>query len=118
MKIRCADIPAQRPPTVCDNIALLANGLASNASIIPIWVLKYPDQHIPIAVNTAISLGVTTPVFINSGTSDIAAPTAPNEVIGNAIASADLNPNRGSIMNLIFSPINGSNRIPSYAAPV
>ena len=103
---------------VCESIALPANGLASKASIIPMCVLKYPLQHIPIAVNTAISLGVIAPDFINSGTRDIAAPTAPNEVIGNAIASGDVNPNNGSIMKLILSPIAGNNFIPSYAAPV
>ena len=65
-------------------------------SIIPICVLKYPLQHIPIAVNTAISLAPISPLFRNSGTSEIAPPTAPNAVIGKAIASADLNPNNGS----------------------
>ena len=91
--------------------------MAFNASIIPTWVLKYPLQHIPIAVNTAISLGVIIPSVINWGTKLIAAPTAPKDVIGNAIASADLNPNNGSSIKLSFSPSIGSNPIPSYAAP-
>ena len=109
VKIRWAEIPAHKPPIVCDNIALLVSSLASNASIIPTCVLKYPLQHIPIAVNTAISLGPIIPSVINWGTKDIAAPTAPKDVIGNAIASWDVNPNKGSNMKLIFSPISGSN---------
>ena len=65
-------------------------------------MLKYPDQHIPIAVNTAMSLGRIAPLLINSGTREMAAPTAPRAVIGKAIASGDLNPNNGSNIKLIF----------------
>ena len=87
--------------------------LASRASIIPTWVLKYPLQHIPIAVNTAISFAVTIPSVINCGTKLIAAPTAPNDVIGKAIASGEVNPNRGSNIKLNFSPITGKILMPS-----
>ena len=92
--------------------------LTPSASIIPMCVLKYPLQHIPIAVNTAISFGPIRPLLKNSGTREIAPPTAPNAVIGKAIASAEWNPNNGSSINLNFSPNQGRNPTPSYAAPV
>ena len=76
-------------------------------------VLKYPLQHIPIAVNTAISFGPIRPLLKNSGTKEIAPPTAPNAVIGKAIASAEWNPNNGSSINLNFSPNQGRNPTPS-----
>ena len=55
---------------------------------------------------------------MNSGTREIAAPTAPSDVIGNEIASGEWKPNSGSIMKLILCPRYGSSFMPSYAAPV
>ena len=59
-----------------------------------------------------MSLAPISPLFRNSGTNEIAPPTAPNAVIGNAIASGDLNPNNGSRINVSFSPNHGKN--PTY----
>ena len=65
-----------------------------------------------------MSFGPIRPFFKNSGTREIAPPTAPKAVIGKAIASADLKPNNGSRINVNFSPNQGRNPTPSYAAPV
>lgn len=59
-----------------------------------VCVLRYPLQHIPIAVNTAISLPVIIPCAKNVFTTDKAAPTAPSDVIGNAINSGFSKPNK------------------------
>ena len=60
------------------------------ADIMPTCVLKYPLQHIHIAVNTAISFAWAMPVLTISGTRPIAAPAAPRAVIGTATAEAEV----------------------------
>ena len=52
---RLAEIPATRPPTVWQAMALPVRWLLFRASIMATWVLKYPLQHMHMAVNTAIS---------------------------------------------------------------
>ena len=77
--------------------------------------LRYPLQHMPIAVKTAISLPEISPSPSIFGTRLMAAPTAPKAVIGKAIASLDVNPYSGVSTGENISPSLGSRATPSYA---
>ena len=48
-----------------------------------VWVLRYPLQHMPMAVKTAMALPLMMPSVMKRGTKPSAAPTAPSAVIGN-----------------------------------
>lgn len=118
LKIKFAATPAQSPPIVWLIIAFPVICGHFRADIIPTCVLRYPLQHIHIAVNTAISFAWTVPAATISVTSPIAAPAAPRAVIGTATADTEENPNSGVRIKSIFSPSQGRRATPSYAAPV
>ena len=54
-----AATPAQRPPMVWLMMALLMSSVQSRLFIIETWVLRYPLQHMHMAVKTAISRAST-----------------------------------------------------------
>ena len=74
---------------------------------------KYPDQHIPRAVKTAISFPVIKFFSNNFGTSPSAAPTLPKAVSGNAMHSDEVNPNNGFKMGFSNAPSFGIKPTPS-----
>lgn len=113
-----AEIPAISPPIVWENIAWAVSSFAPMASIIATWVDKYPDQHIQIDVKTAKSFAVKRLFVARFLTSPIAAPADPRAVIGTAIDSLLVKPNRGLRIKDNFSPIHGKIGTPSLEAPV
>ena len=76
---------ATMPPMVWAMIAFDVSLRYPKVSSIAVWVLRYPLQHIPIAVNTAIAFPSIHPADMKLGTRPKAAPTAPRAVIGNAM---------------------------------
>ena len=79
--------PAHTPPITCETMARPRHLRIPNASYMAVYVLKKPLQHILMPVQTATSFPPMNPLFKNSGNSDSAAPTEPNDVTGNAINS-------------------------------
>lgn len=92
LKIQLAATPAQSPPIVWLKIAFPVSLFTLSEDIIATCVLRYPLQHMHIAVNTATSLARTVPASAMCGTSPIAAPAALSAVIGTEIPDASVNP--------------------------
>lgn len=106
-------MPAARPPMVWLKIAFPVISLQCRLSIIATCVLRYPLQHMHMAVKTAMSLPMASPLRIMGGIRPMDAPAAPSAVTGTAMASGLVNPNSGFNTGLSFAPTQGRNAIPS-----